>query len=173
MQGKSLVFIIGGYNVYNMVLASCWFLACLLFGCGIYRQSLNKVRDYTYWVNFCDHLHQAIGFNLKPLPQVVTEFLPVCRGGCHNVLKGYLNILDQKTDLTRTRCQALVADTTISEFLYQLGRTGKDTEQDKIIAMRHILTTKKEQAQHNLQSKASITLKLLIIIGIAGGILWM
>ncbi len=82
-------------------------------------------------------------------------------------------MLAQKTDLTRARCQALTADPTVAEFLYQLGRTGRETEQDKISAARAIFVTKAQQAQHDLQTKASIILKLLIIIGIAGGILWM
>lgn len=153
-------------------LAGGWFLACVLVGCGIYRQHLNRVRDYQQWVAFCDHLHQAIGFALQPLPQVITEFLPVCRGGCHAVLSAYLQLLDERTDLTRARCQTLIVDPVVNEFLYQLGRTGRETEQEKIVAVRQTLITKKEQAQHDLQSKASIMLKLLIIIGIAGGILW-
>ena len=153
-------------------LAGGWFLACTLIGCGIYRQQLNRVRDYRQWIVFCDHLQQAIGFALQPLPQVIMEFLPVAKGGCYTALSAYLQLLKQKTDLTRTRCQELVADTTVNEFLYQLGRTGRETEQNKITAVRQIIMAKKEQAEHDLQSKASIMLKLLIIIGIAGGILW-
>lgn len=154
-------------------LAGGWFVACVLVGCGIYRQQLGKARDYTQWVAFCDHLNQAIGFALQPLPQVVAAYLPVCRGGCQTVLKGYGQMLAQKNDLTRARCQALTADPTVAEFLYQLGRTGRETEQDKISAARVIFVAKAQQAQHDLQTKASIILKLLIIIGIAGGILWM
>ncbi|MCM1404527.1 MAG: hypothetical protein NC133_03460 [Prevotella sp.] len=154
-------------------LAGGWFVACVLVGCGIYRQQWGKARDYRQWVAFCDHLHQAIGFALLPLPQVVTDYLAVCRGGCQSVLKGYGQLLAQKTDLTRARCQTLTADTAIAEFLYQLGRTGRETEQDKISAARAIFDAKAQQAQHDLQTKTSIILKLLIIIGIAGGILWM
>ena len=154
-------------------LAGGWFVACVLVGCGIYRQKWNQARDYAQWVAFCDHLHQAIGFSLQPLPQAVAAYLPVCRGGCQVVLRGYLQLLERKTDLTRARCQGLVGDATVSEFLYQLGRTGRETEQDKIMAARAIFQTKAQQAKHDLQTKASIILKLLIIIGIAGGILWM
>ena len=153
--------------------AGGWFLACVLVGMGIYRQQLNKVRDYQQWVSFCDYLHQAIGFALLPLPQVVAEYLPICRGGCRNVLSNYLQLLNGRNDMTRARCQDLVADATVNEFLYQLGRTGKETEQDKINAVRQLLLAQKLQAERDLQSKASIMLKLLIIIGIAGGILWM
>ncbi len=148
-------------------------MACVLIGCGIYRQQWSKARDYTHWVAFCDHLNQAIGFALQPLPQAVAAYLPVCRGGCHAVLNNYWQLLVDKTDLTRARCQALTADMTVSEFLYQLGRTGRETEQDKITAARAIFAAKAKQAQHDLQTKTSIILKLLIIIGIAGGILWM
>ena len=49
----------------------------------------------------------------------------------------------------------------------------KDQEQDKINAARAIFDAKAKQAEHELKTKASIILKLLIIIGIAGGILWM
>ena len=151
----------------NWWLAGIWLIACVLLGLGIYRQQWSKVRDYTCWVEFCDHLHQAIGFALQPLPQAVAAYLPVCRGGCQRVL------LNSKKDLTRAACAQLIVDTTLAEFLYQLGRTGRQTEEDKIAAVRQILQTKAEQAKHDLQSKASIMLKLLIIIGIAGGILWM
>ena len=154
-------------------LAGGWFVACVLVGCGIYRQAWHQARDYRQWVAFCDHLSQAIGFALQPLPGAVAAFLPVCRGNCQVVLNGYLQLLKQHTDLTRERCQELTQDATVAEFLYQLGRTGRETEQDKINAARAILTTKAEQAGRDLQTKASIKLKLLIIIGIAGGILWM
>lgn len=153
--------------------AGGWFVACVLVGCGIYRQYWNKARDYAHWVAFCDHLHQAIGFSLQPLPQAVAAYLPVCRGGCQAVLNGYLQLLEQRSDLTRARCQTLTTDTVVAEFLYQLGRTGRETEQDKINAARTIFDSKAQQSQHDLQTKASIILKLLIIIGIAGGILWM
>lgn len=156
----------------NYFFAGGWFLVCVLIGVSLYRQQLNKVRDYRAWVGFCDHLHQAIGFALQPLPQAVAAYLPVCRGACYLVLKKYLELLNSRADLTRTGCQSLTADNTLAEFLYQLGRTGPATEQDKIHAVREILATQAKQAQHDLQTKASIMLKLLIIIGIAGGILW-
>ncbi len=156
----------------NWWLASGWFIICVLLGAGIYRQQWNRVHDYTDWVNFCDYLHQAIGFALQPLPQAVAAYLPICRGGCQSVLNSYLQLLKHKVDLTRERCAKLTTDTTLVEFLYQLGRTGRTTEQDKIVAARTILNDKAQQAKHDLQTKASIMLKLLIIIGIAGGILW-
>lgn len=157
----------------NLWLAGGWFCACVLVGCGTYRQYWCKVRDYTQWVAFCDHLSQAIGFALQPLPQVVGDYLSVCRGDCRLVLNHYLELLMTKTDLTRERCQSIVVDKNIAEFLYQLGRTGRETEQAKIKSSRAILEAQKKQAEHNLRTKASIILKLLIIIGIAGGILWM
>ena len=154
-------------------LAGGWFVACVLIGLGIYRQQWQKVRDYNFWVAFCDHLHQAIGFALQPLPQAVSAYLPVCRGDCHAVLSDYLQLLKDKVDITRERCSRLTMDAVLWEFLYQLGRTGRETEQDKILAARTIFSDKVKQAKHDLQTKASIILKLLIIIGIAGGILWM
>ena len=157
----------------NWWLAGIWLVTCVCIGLGIYRQQWNKVRDYAGWVGFCDHLHQAIGFALQPLPQAVAAYLPVCRGGCQHVLTDYLQLLNGKKDLTRAGCSKLTTDATLAEFLYQLGRTGRQTEEDKISAVRNILQSKAEQAKHDLQSKASIMLKLLIIIGIAGGILWM
>lgn len=156
----------------NWCLAAGWFVTCVLVGIGIYRQQWNRARDYKTWVGFCDYLHQAIGFALQPLPQAVASYLPVCHGGCRVVLMNYLQLLNGKQDLTRARCTALVADSTLAEFLYQLGRTGRETEQEKITATRTIIAGRAAQAQHDLQNKASIMLKLLIIIGIAGGILW-
>lgn len=154
-------------------LAGGWLLVCVLIGCYLYRQQHNKARDYQQWVAFCDYLHQAIGFALQPLPQAVAAFLPTCSGGCHAVLSGYLHLLRDNDDLTRARCATLTADATIAEFLYRLGRTGRATEQDKIAAARVLFNDQAQQARHILQTKTSIILKLLIIIGIAGGILWM
>ena len=88
------------------------------------------------------------------------------------MLNNYLQLLRNKVDLTRARCSALTGDSVLTEFLYQLGRTGRTTEQDKITAMRVIMNDKLQGARHVLQTKTSIILKLLIIIGIAGGILW-
>lgn len=157
----------------NWWLAICWFVTCVLVGAGIYRRQVNQVRDYVSWVAFCDHLHQAIGFALQPLPQIVAEYLPVCRGGCRLVLSNYLDLLNAKVDLTREQCQLLTSDSVVGEFLYQLGRTGRETEQNKIVAMRALLSERVQQTKHDLKTKASIMFKLLIIIGIAGGILWM
>ncbi len=156
----------------NWWLAGGWFTACVLVGCSIYRQQWNRARDYAMWVTFCDHLHQAIGFALQPLPQAVSDYLPICRGNCRVVLNRYWQCLNDKVDLTREKCAELTTDTTLAEFLFQLGRTGRATEQDKIVAVRAIFQNKAEQARHDLHAKASIMLKLLIIIGIAGGILW-
>ena len=156
----------------NWWLAGGWFITCVLVGCGIYRQQLNRARDYACWVGFCDHLHQAIGFALQPLPQVVAAYLPISYGGCAIVLKNYWRLLNERLDLTRTRCSELTADTVVAEFLYQLGRTGRETEQDKIKAARMLFDEKARHARSVLQTKTSIILKLLIIIGIAGGILW-
>ena len=153
-------------------LAAGWLIVCWLIGCGIYRQFWRRAKDYQTWVAFCDYLHQAIGFALQPLPQAIAAYLPVCHGNCQIVLSRYWQLLQDKVDLTRTRCTALTADVTLAEFLYQLGRTGRATEQDKITTARVIFQDKAQQAQHDLQTKASIMLKLLIIIGIAGGILW-
>ncbi len=154
-------------------LAGIWFCGCCLIGLRIYRQQCNKVRDYQNWIAFCDHLNQAIGFALLPLPQILHDYLPACRGGCRTVLSNYLQMLEKNMDMTRECCQTLSCDPVLVEFFYQMGRTGRETEQDKIIALRTVLQQKQEQAQQDLRSKASIMLKLLIIIGIAGGILWM
>ncbi len=156
----------------NWILAGSWCLVCILWGLAVYRHYWNRVRDYTDWVKFCDYLHQSMGFNLQPLPQIVADYLPTCRGSCHSVLQSYLQLLNGKVDLTRQRCSALVSEQLLAEFLYQLGRSGLETEQNKVTTMRSIMHEKCEQAKHESQSKASIMLKLLIIIGIAGGILW-
>lgn len=156
----------------NYWLSATWLLACVLLGFGVYHQFANRVRDLTGWVNFCDHLHQSIGFVLQPLPQVVAAYLPVARGNCAQVLQRYLQMLNAKSDLTRANCRTLLHDETLSEFLYQLGRTGRETEQNKISAVRAVLQERLSTAKQDLRTKASITLKLLIIIGIAGGILW-
>ena len=153
-------------------LISGWLVTCVLIAVGIYRQQVNKVRDYVCWVAFCDYLHQAIGFALQPLPQAVAAYLPVCRGDCFRILQNYWQLLQDKVDLTRERCTQLTTDTMLAEFLYQLGRTGRATEQEKIAAARAVLDEKARQAKHELQTKTSIVVKLLIIIGIAGGILW-
>ena len=154
-------------------LAVAWLIGCIWLGINLYRRQWNQVRDYAGWVGFCEHLQQAIGFALQPLPQAVESYLPTCRGQCYTVLTGYLQLLKQKVDLTRARCSQLTADTMLAEFLYQLGRTSRETEKDKIMAAHAVFAEKAKLAKHDLQTKASIMLKLLIIIGIAGGILWM
>ena len=154
----------------NWWLAGSWFVACVLIGLGVYRQARCRVRDYAEWVGFCNHVQQAIGFAMQPLPQVVAEYLPVCHGGCHSALQQYEQWLVGKVDFTRTDCARLVADQNLAEFLYQLGRTGRETEQEKTQALRGVLQNSVDQAQQYLRGKASIELKLLIIIGIAGGI---
>lgn len=147
-------------------------VTCVAVGIYLYRQSWRRVQFYTGAIEFCHYLQTAIGFTRPPLPVVVQQFLPQATTEFATVLTGYGQLLDQQTALTREKCTALSPDPDVAEFLYQLGRTGSVTEQAKIANALQVFDEKKQRADTHLRTKASITLKLLIIIGIAGVILW-
>ncbi len=155
-----------------------WFMggACLIIcvtvGVVLYRRSWRRVQFYTGVITFCHHLQTALGFTRAPLPTVVGQVLPQISGDLATVLTNYKQLLDGQTALTREKCQTLTTDGDLAEFLYQLGRTGSVTEQVKIDHALTTFTAQKQQATEHLRTKASITLKLLIIMGIAGVILW-
>ncbi len=155
-----------------------WFMGgacliiCVVMGVVYYRRSWRRVQFYTEVINFCHHLQTALGFTRPPLPLVIKQALPQATGEFAKALAGYGQLLDGQSALTREKCTALTTDTDVAEFLFQLGRTGSVTEQAKIANALTIFTAKQQQANDHLRFKASITLKLLIIIGIAGVILW-
>ena len=147
-------------------------VTCVAVGIYLYRKSWRRVQFYTGVIEFCHYLQTAIGFTRPPLPVVVQQVLPQTTGEFATVLTGYGKLLAEQKALTRAECAALTTDPDVAEFLYQLGRTGSVTEQAKIMNALQIFDEKKQRATEHLRTKASITLKLLIIIGIAGVILW-
>lgn len=154
------------------VLAGGFFLICTAVGVGIYQRSAAKVKFYHALIGFCQHLNTEISFALKPLPQIVTEYQHTPSAEFNQLLAGYAQLLQDKADITREQCLALTADSEVAEFLYSLGRTGSTQEKTKIANAEQSFAAKKTQAETYLHSKASIICKLLIIIGIAGVILW-
>lgn len=156
----------------NWVWGMGFFLLCTAVGVGIYQRSAAKVRFYHALIGFCQHLTTEIGFALKPLPQIVAAYPPTPSTAFNQVLSGYAHLLQSKADLTREQCLALTTDAEVAAFLYGLGRTGSTQEKTKIANAMQIFTAKKTQAETYLHHKASIICKLLIIIGIAGVILW-
>ena len=154
------------------LIAGVFFSICTAVGVGIYQRSAARVKFYHAVITFCQHLSTEIGFSLQPLPQIIAEYPATPSGQFNQVLAGYAQLLRSKADITREQCLALTTDPEVAEFLYRLGRTGSTQEKTKITNAVQIFTTKQTQAETYLHHKASIMCKLLIIIGIAGVILW-
>lgn len=131
-----------------------------------------RVKFYQALIAFCQHLHTEISFALKPLPQIIAGYQDTPSSEFNQVLRGYAQLLQNKADLTREQCLALSTDHDVAEFLSGLGRTGSPQEITKIANATQVFTAKEQQATTYLREKASIICKLLIIIGIAGVILW-
>ena len=156
----------------NWWLGGIWLVACGGVGIYLYRQSAERVKFYAGLIDFCHYLTAEIGFHQQSLPELLAHYHSPVGGKCCALLADYQKILIAKADLTREKCQTLTPDRTVAEFLYSLGRLGSAEERDKIAAAQAVFADRHTAAQHHLQTKASITLKLLIIIGIAGVILW-
>ena len=155
----------------NWLLGLGWLGACVVAAVIVYQRSAGQVKFYTDLTNFCRYLGTEISFALTPLPKIVAGFQPR-HAALRQVLTGYQQLLQSKENITRGKCAELTTDADVADFLCGLGRTGSITELDKIKTAVALFTAKKDQAMDNLQSKASIISKLLIIIGIAGVILW-
>lgn len=149
-----------------------FFAVCVAVGAYRYYQSAAKVKFYTDLIAFCNNLHTEIGFALTPLAQIIAQYQNAYTAEFNQVLTGYGQLLHAKADITREQCLALTRDPQVAEFFYNLGRTGSQGEKDKIQTAIGVFTARQQQAEADLRGKASIIFKLLIIIGIAGVILW-
>jgi hypothetical protein len=154
------------------------FMACLSVFCGcfaigliIYVRAKNKVRFYTDLIAFCRNLVTEISFTLTPIVQIIDKYQNSYSAEFIRVLSAYRELIDSNCDITREKCLQIIAEPQTADFFYNLGRHGSTQEKEKLVAAACIFMGYKNEAEGYLKTKASIALKILIIMGIAGVIL--
>jgi stage III sporulation protein AB len=147
-------------------------------GLIIYNRAKLKVRFFDNLLMFCNNLRTEISFSLRPITQIIDSYINTYSPVFGKMLLSYRNITANKNNITREVISAAVWDKvqqnekeTITDFLNNLGRHSVAEEKEKIDTAIQIFTAYKNNAENALKIRASLTLKLLIIMGIAGVIL--
>jgi hypothetical protein len=147
------------------------FCGCCVVGAIVYFRAKSRVAFYSGLIAFCNNLLTEISFTLTPLAQIIDRYIGSYSKEFRAALHGYRKLLSSKIDITREKCLEIAADPQVADFFYNLGRAGANEEQDKITNAAQLFTNSKKDAEEYLKSKAVVTLKIMIIAGIAGVIL--
>jgi hypothetical protein len=144
------------------------FCGCITIGLIVYHRAKARVRFFAGLVAFCNNLSTEISFTLTPVGQVIDRYKNTYSSEFNHVLFGYRKLLEDKCDITREQCLEIAVDPWVADFFYNLGRAGSKEEADKVNDAIRKFSAYKADAEKYLTGKASIALKILIIIGIAG-----
>jgi hypothetical protein len=154
------------------------FCGCVFIGLFIYCKSKMRVRFFADLLSFCGNLQTEVGFALMPVTQVIDVYRDGYSGHFRGVLSRYGDLVNSRCDITRERCRTCVWEglteeekNKVADFFYNLGRHGVGEEKNKIESAAAVFGGYKGAADEYLRAKASIALKILIIMGVAGAIL--
>ena len=162
----------------NLIILVAVFLSFTTIGIIIwYRYHTRKVY-FDNLLSFCNHLLVEINFSKNTVMTVIQRYQSAYSQAFKETITSYAGLLESKSDITRQSTQSIMwkqlkvqeADT-IADFLTELGRHGSTQETEKIENKKiHFLTFQKN-AEDQLRTKASIYLKICIILGVAAVIL--
>ena len=149
------------------------FLLFVAIGVYIYSAFKARKRFFADLLQFCSHLSIEISFSKNTIARVIERYSQSYSRPFRAVLEGYTKFLNEKQDITRETLIPLMwnrltldeAAQTV-EFFYQLGRHGSFEEGKKLESTRVEFENMLEKATHDLTTRASIYLKLCIILGI-------
>ncbi|MDR1917420.1 MAG: stage III sporulation protein AB [Christensenellaceae bacterium] len=147
------------------------FCGCVAVGVIVYCRAKTRVAFYSGLIAFCNNLLTEISFTLTPIAQIIDRYVNSYTKEFRAVLFNYRKLLTKKTDITREKCLEIVNDPQVADFFYNLGRAGVNEERDKITTAAQLFSQNKADAEEYLKTKAIVTLKIMIIVGIAGAIL--
>ncbi|MCL2569839.1 MAG: hypothetical protein FWE16_01370 [Firmicutes bacterium] len=146
----------------------------IVFGYYIYRNYKCRKIFFQDTIAFCDHLSVEIGFSKNNLGYIIDTYKDSYAQHFYNTLVGYKTLLDNRIEITHGAVNSVVwrglkpaEITTITDFLYELGRHGSHEEQSKIASKRVTFDHFFDQSKTALRREASIYFKLCIILGIA------
>jgi hypothetical protein len=147
------------------------FCVCAIIGLTVYFRAKCRVNFFSGLLAFCNNLQTEIGFTLTPIAQVIELYSAAYPKEFLRMLSAYKKMLDSKIDITRERCLEIADIPQVADFFYELGRHGAKEEQSKIAGAIGIFGEMKKSADEYLKTKATLTLKLLLLLGVAGVIL--
>jgi len=147
------------------------FIGFAVVGLAVFFRAKGRVNFYTGLLSFCHHLQTEISFTLTPIAQIIDRYLYSYPREFANLLRAYQTMLNSKTDVTADRCRQMTTDTTVADFFYSLGRARQNEERDKISNAIGVFTATRIDAEAYLKNRATVTLKICILAGIAGVIL--
>ena len=154
---------------------------------GFYIRHYYKSRKIFFenLVSFCDHLLIEIAFQKNTILKIIDTYGDSYGHNFRNVLNGYQNLIDEKSDITRERLLEILKQKpkfspfklksseqiNVADFFYELGRHGASQENTKIQSKRIIFDNFFGDSSKSLKRDASIYFKLFILFGIGAVIL--
>jgi hypothetical protein len=142
------------------------FSGCVIIGLVVYLRAKSKVRFFASLSAFCNNLSTEISFALTPVSQIIDKYREAYCTEFDKVLNSYQRLIAKKEDITREKCLGFCSNIEAADFFYNLGRSGAMQEKDKITNAVKIFDNLKANAEKDLHGRASVTLKILIIMGI-------
>jgi hypothetical protein len=147
------------------------FCAFCTVGIIVYCRAKSRVAFYSGLIAFCNNLLTEISFTHTPAAQVIDRYIDTYPKELRIPLSAYRKLLADKTDISREKCLDITCEPQTADFLYNLGRSGVNEEQDKITNAVQLFTASQNSAQTYLKTNALITLKIMVLTGIAAVIL--
>jgi len=150
-------------------------ILCLFTLIGILIQSHYKSRKRFFddLISFCNHLSVEINFSKNTVAQIIDRYSDSYAKHFDEVIKNYANLQTANADITYDTIQSFMwrrlkkhESSVISDFFYELGRHGVSEETQKLenglVRFDRFLV----DSTSDMTRKASIYMKLSIILGI-------
>ena len=162
----------------KLILLLSVFAAFAAVGYRIYLGYRKRKQFFESLLAFCQNLTVEINFSKNTVRLIIDTYIDGYCPHFATVLRGYSQLIDAKTDITRPQIDALMWNglktpekTAIADFFHELGRHSVDEECQKIETKRTQFAAFYENASNALKREASIYLKICILLGIAAVIL--
>jgi len=155
----------------RVLLLGLIFLAFVAIGVVVYNYYKSRKIFFENLLSFCNHLKIEIEFSKNTLAQIIDRYLTSYSSHFAQVLAHYKSLLDTKQDITTQNIvmwKRLKPEeaTAVTEFLVELGRHGVGEESHKLRANIVIFESHHKTAVEFMKTRASLYLKLCIILGL-------
>ena len=147
-------------------------------GIHLWRVYAARRRFFADWCAFCAHMGIEISFSKSYIAGVIERYGESYGAHFRDVVSGYKRLLDEKLDVTRDAVDGLMwhrlrmdERAALVDFFVGLGRHGCGEEATKLDGSKMVADGLHQRAVGEVRTRASIYLKLCIIVGIGSVIL--
>ncbi|MCL2846901.1 MAG: stage III sporulation protein AB [Firmicutes bacterium] len=143
--------------------------------CGVYlwRAYLTRRRFFSDTITFMGYLGIEIAFSKNQIGLVIERYGAGFCEPFRNMITAYKQIMDSRADITRDGINEILwkrlrpdERVVVADLLYNLGRHACAQEEKKLRTKNVEIARLHERAIGEMRSRASIYLKLCIILGI-------